>query len=291
MASWSNAGMQIQFGDVLDAAIKSHGGMLARLNQPMIGDPQSAAISVPITTAATAAEGTDGTLAVNGAAQTVTALTGVSPQYVASLFGKELRSWTPEVDASHFRAALNALRLYAEKEVITDLVAGTAGTTATLTAGQMNFSTDGTAGEINDNIAKLDSTLARLMANVAGDEGRIFGITTPTGFGNIWSLLVNTGFGQYVAGEGGSADRLVWRGHEIFMYNGAAVGSWGTAASADAFYWVHPNAEAFTWTGAYTNADTPQHEGDGLWKKFWHADFFAGLIQSTHYATISNGTS
>ncbi len=294
MAVWpgnSATNTTIHFSDVLDAAIKSDGGILANLNNPRIGNPQASAISVPITTAVTAAAGVDGTMAVNGAQQTTTVLTGVSPQYVVSLFGYQRAAWDAATDASHFRAALDGFRRYAEREVILDLVAGTASTTATLTNGQLNFGYDGTAAEQNDNINKLDSVLAGVMSNVQGDAGRIFGITTPTGFGNIWSLLVNTGFGQYVAGEGGSGDYLVWRGHKIFMYNGSAASGFSTSATDDAFYWVHPNAEAFTWTGAYTSSDAPIHADDGLWKKFWHADFFAGLIQSTHYGSILNGAS
>ncbi len=285
----------VTYGPILDAAIKSDGGILSHLNQPRIGNPQAAAISVPIKTAvaamgsaASSGNITDGTMLANASARTLTALTGYSMVYPVSLLPYQKAAYDAAEDAAEFRAFLDGARRTAEREVVLDLVGGTASTIGTLAAGQLNFTYTTEATRLAA-MALVDQVLAGVVANTATDSGRIFGITTKTGFGNLWGMIANSQFGQYIANPNGQ-DQLIWRGHPIYQFNETASG-YGAAANADAFYWVHPNAEAFTWTGAYSPFGEPQHEADGTYKKYFHADFFAGLIQSTHYGTIVNGTS
>lgn len=285
------ATLSVNYAGILDAAIKSSGSWLAVLNNPRLGKPTSGAVSVPIKTAVTLQSPSDGTMLGNNAARTLTALTAFWGIHTVSLESWMKDAYDEAEDDAEARAFLGASRIFAEKEIITDLVAGTASTTATLTVGQLNFSTDGTAGEINDNLQKLDTTRRKLMANVAGSAGRVFGITTPTGLGNIEAMTASLNYGQIVQ-VGNDIDMLMYRGQSpIFAYNGASVSGFGTAASADAFYWVHPDAEALTWTDMQIPHDDLRKYGDGFWKKFFEAFGFAGLIQSSHFATISNGTS
>lgn len=282
---------KVNYSSILDAAIKSSGSWLGKLNNPKLGKPTAGAISVPIKTAVTMQTPVDGTMLANNAARTITALTAFWGIHTVSIESYAVDQYDSEEDAAEFRAFLGAARIYAEKEIITDLVAGTASTTDTLTVGQLNFFYDGTEGERSDNLRKLDSTRRKLMANVAGSAGRVFGITTPTALGNIEAMTAQMGYGEIVQLTN-DVDMLNYRGQSpIFAYNGASVSGFGTAASADAFYWVHPDAEALTWVDASSPHSDLRTYGDGFHKKFFETYGFAGLIQSTHFATISNGTS
>jgi hypothetical protein len=279
----------IVYTGLFTPAIKSSGGITSNLNSPRIGKPTAGAITVRITTAVTLQTPADGTMLGNNAARTNVNLTAFAGAHTVSLFPYELDQWDADADAVEFKVFVDAARRKAELEIITDLVAGTAGTSKTLPAGQLSFAADGTAQEIFTTLQRLDQTLAGLMSNVQ-DISQVFGICTPTGYANLQTCIGQSSYGQYLSETANGT--LTYKGRPIYMYNGTAVSGFGDAANDDCFYWVHPDAEALTWVEAFSpNGGQLQHEADGFFKKYFHTWGFAGLIQSTHYATVVNGTS
>lgn len=279
----------IQFTNMFNAALKARtdAGIVNMLNRPELvkGGATAGAWTARITTAISLQTVQDGTMLANNAARTNVNLTAFLGAHAASLFPYETGQFDADSEAAELNAFVDAAILAAETEIITDLVGGTPSTTATLTAGQLNFGTDGTATEINDNLLKLYAVLAGVMAQTQGKAKSIFGVTTPTAYGNLLALADIAGSGANIRQ---TDDILYIKGFPVFMTNAAFTG-FGTAAAADAFYWVHKDAEALCWNGAGLAADW-HHADDGMYKKIWHAFGAAGLIQATHYGAVINGS-
>lgn len=279
----------IKYTGLFTPAIKSSGGITSNLNSPRLGKPTAGAITVRITTAVTLQSPSDGTMLGNNAARTNVNLTAFSGVHTVSLFPYELDQWDSDADAVEFKVFVDAARRKAEFEIVTDLVGGTASTIKTWPIGQISAAADGTAQETFTTLQRLDQTYAGLMSNVQ-DMSQVFGITTPTTYANLQTCIGQSQYGQYLSQD--ASGKLTYKGRPIYMYNGAAVTGFGDAASDDNFYWVHPDAEALTWIEAFSpNGGQLQHEADGFFKKYFHTWGFAGLIQGTHYATVTNPTS
>lgn len=278
-----------QFSTLFNAVLGARkDGIVPFLNRPGIvpGGARAGAITTRITTAVTLQTPADGTLLANNAARTEVNLTAFIGGHTLSLFPYELEQWDADAEAREIDAFINAAFVQAEDEVLADLVGGTAGTTATLATGQLNFSTDKTDAEIRDNLDKLYTALVGLEVNTQGKPNDIIGITHSTAYKNLMLLADSTqGSPDIRRTEGGG---LVIKGYPIYMTT-ATDNGFGSAADLDTFYWVHKDAEALCWSGAEVHA--PMHAADdGLWKKIWVAYGYAGLMQATHYATVINGS-
>lgn len=278
----------INYTDQFNALLDASPGMLAMLASPKVQDPTAGAITVKITTAVTLADLTDGSLAVNGAAQTLVNLTAWAGQHVVSLFPYEAGQWTPDKDTAEFLAFVNAARLRGQLEVMTDLVAGTPGLSIANPNGQMDFATDGTVAEQWTSLNTLDRAVAYVKAKTQGkSQGRIFIVTTYQGWANLQTTM-GTAEGKMLS-MSPEGDLMYFRGLPIFLYDQSLTG-WGGASDVAAFV-VHSDAEALVWQEAFVPHAGLEFYGDGFQKKFWQTFGFAGLIQASHYAEVTNGTS
>jgi len=272
------------FNAVLDASP----GLADFFIRPVIGSPSAGALSVDITTAVTLLAITDGTMAANNAASTQTALTAVIKQHCVSLLATELDQWTSERDQTELLAFINASRLALYLEVITDLVGMSAGSSATLPNGQLNFSTDGTVGEVWTSMNALDLVVSKVKGKTQGKAGGLAIITTPTGHGN---LQTNANSSYALANQLKSDGELLsYRGAPIYIYDGTVSG-WGAAATDVAAFVCHSGCEAFTWVEASSPHSELRFYGDGKWKKFWQCYGFGGGVQASHFGEVLNGAS
>ena len=278
-----------KFSDMFNAALKARkdAGIVNLLNRPglVAGGAKSGTQNVRITTAVTLQTPADGTMLANNAARTNVALTAFVGAHTLSLFGYELEQWDADADAAEVNAFIDAAILAAETAIITGLVGMTPTSTATLTAGQLNFSTHATDGEIRDNLGKLYTSLAGVISLTQGKPKQIVGITTPTAYANLWALADSAGAGGNIR----VADDILYiKGYPVFMTSAAFTG-FGTAAAADAFYWVHRDGYALCWSGAEIH--TPlSPTSDGLYKKIWQSYGWQGEIQDSHIGVVVNGS-
>ena len=291
MGNWATA--ETKYTRAFDAVLNANPGWTDLLVANTGANPTDmGAYSVPVTTAVTLQSPADGTILPNNAAQTLTGLTAFEFSHTISLRPLEKGVFNPSYDAAQFRAFVNAARNNAAVQVITDLVAGTAsGGASALPTGQLNFYNDGTDAEVRLATAAIDEAFAELKFSCQGleDEGSlIFGLTTSTGAKNLLSLMEATRGAALIRSD--DAGRLYWRGHRIFVSD-VTVSGYGAAASADAMYWIHPDAEPLIYVEANASSDGLVYCEDNRWKKIYNGYGYAGLVQAAKYATVSNGTS
>lgn len=249
--------------------------------------PTGGSVTIPVPTAITLQTITAGTLLQNNAAQTLTNLTAWRAAHTAELLPDQWDGvWTPERDADETALFLDASTLKMTFELIDDLVNGTPSTSITLPAGQLNFTTDGTSAKVWTALNPLDRAITGVLGKTQGQGGRICIITTSTGRGN---LMTNAGSWYSLASETDGRVLDTYKGYPVFIYDGSISG-WGTAADKVAAFVVHQNAEACAWADMIVPWATPQFVADGTAKKIWIACAFMGLLNSTHYAEVVNGS-
>lgn len=279
------------FTKLFNAKLEASGSFTNLLNNTAIVPlgPIAGAITARITTAVVLQTPADGTMLANNAARTEVNLTAFRGVHTASFFADERGQWDADADARELDAFINAARLQAETEVITDWVAATltAPLTSTLPVGQIDFLSDGTAAENYLALNALDDVLAQVVSATLGKStGKIGIVTHPGALGNLWTLIDSNSSGPELRASGNS---LVYRGYPIFVTD-VDVAGWGDGAGEVAAFVFHTDAEALVWREAEIPFASPIPAQDGLWKKFWHCFGFAGGIQleNGHLAQVLN---
>ena len=128
---------------------------------------QAGSVTVTLSDAFTAAAPVDGTMLANDAGQTAVALTitdmEICLSYPPSAWKSNLT--TPANIKKQTQGAADEFIQDMQNAVIAGLKTGTPGDTNTLTIGQVDFVTDGTAGEAYDNFQELNGIVAFVLSN------------------------------------------------------------------------------------------------------------------------------
>jgi hypothetical protein len=203
----------------------------------------SGEIQVPIITRATASDVTDGTPLTNGAARTLKTITLYNKVVNATLEEEELMQWTPDTAAAFWASAGDAIVNAAETQVLTDYMAGTAYKTYTLTAGQQNFTDDGTDAEIRANLKVLTGALGAVKSVTGQAPNDEYVIVLPSvvvggseadAFTNVFTNLQM----QSQLEWDGDLNAYRWAGVPVYGANSSATG-WGKSDGGTAGIVAH----------------------------------------------------
>lgn len=290
-----------EFMPLVNALIKSKGGFIERLNNTALvpDGARSGAVTARITTAVTPQAITDGTLPQNFAARSEVALTAFAQQHPIKLQPYQINQFlnSPDAIEKELRAAASGFYVSWEGEVIADLVAGTPGNTQTLTAGQIDFATDGTDAEAYDNLRKFDQALAYIEANTNGSTSDLWIVMPTVAYGNFITMLGSSRYGAKnleFGRESMQEDERQYFYKGIPIYKTTVTTNFGGAAKECA-YIGHRDAEAALLVGVEDQGAATGQPGfrpmdDGLTGMILQTYGFAGLIQAGHYAAIMNPT-
>lgn len=252
----------------------------------------SGGLSVQVPTAITLQTPTDGTMGQNNAAQTLTALTVFRGYDCVSLFNDQRGQWGDAEDTARDALFVDAARLLAQFECMTDFVGGTPGLSVNLPTGQINFASDGTLAKNYLAINALDTALGyvvgKTQGKLAAPDGmsKLFIVVPYQSWANL-KTLVNFSYGGSAARITMVGPMMYFDGIPIFQENQTITG-WEGASDVAAFV-VHADAEALLFVEMLFS-DFAKY-GDTLWKQFRECFGWAGLIQTTHYAEVVNPAS
>ena len=231
------------YANLLTGSLTGRNDWLSRLNTAAeIPDGATeGSCGISYIASVTAANVTDGTMVTNG-----TTTTTVNGTYVDK---SVTSSWKPsEVGMLRKPGTLQTLAtkqadaLVADQQnsIIAALKAGTALTNAsvTLTTGQIDFVTDGTAAEAIDNLRKMQTAISYLMASFVGTPAQDMAIVMPPVPFAYFTALVATGVQSpmYLAAE----KMWYFMGIPIFSITGAT--SFGSANNECAFITTRESA-------------------------------------------------
>lgn len=179
-------------------------GFCANLTSSIPNAHRSGKITVPVVSSMTVSNVVDGTIPANGYASTSVDLTFVDQivpvKYPPSQW--DSISMSEQHMTKIIEAAADALRLIAVQKLVDILIAATPGNSDTLTNGQLNFTTDGTAAEALENIRYFQEALdyLRVTNQTLGNED-IVGILPVESFTNLRALQYSSG-SNFVQSEG-----------------------------------------------------------------------------------------
>jgi len=277
---------------MINALIKGHSKLLNRINSNFVvpGGSQAGAISVDVLSSISTADIVDGTMLTSGATNVLTALTFVNKSATVSLLPGQLKSLLKNADAmkAYLVSAADAIYQAAMNSIVADEIAGTPGKQVTLTAGQIDFATDGTDAEIRENLGKIGELFGYMLANKTDAPLTDFYIlTTATGFGNLLSYT-----DQNVAGTGlrfnEAEGRLYFRGVPIYAVTGPAA--WG-GASQHALIMCHKTAIALKFEDVYMHGGGWIPASDGTTKAIFVGPYAHGVVIGDLMAEIMNPSS
>jgi hypothetical protein len=157
----------IAYSNLVETIIVGNQGWLSRMNQ-LLEIPEGAqagSVTVTLLDAITASTIVDGTVLTNAAGQTAVAMTLADKAATLALKPSAARSSLakPENMAIIAKGSADAIVKTCQEALIAALVAGTPDLSETLTVGQIDFTTDGTAGETIDNLRKMASLIVKCL--------------------------------------------------------------------------------------------------------------------------------
>lgn len=277
------------YGEVVNAGFLGHAGLLSRFHD--VSELARTGVgSIPGWTAPTATDIAEGTGVTNAANNTFVALTYVDYQVTRSLEPHQMRALdtNPQAAAKWGLSVANAFTVLAQNAIIAGLIAGTPGQTETLTIGQVNFITDGTAAEAYQNLRIMNRAIGYVLANNTAMTLDDISIVVPP---DVWAY-----FSTLVDSTVGASFRLKNDGPMTYM-NGLPIFSVGGAtnfggATYECAFVVPRDAVAFAWGGAEVEGGGYVPHWDALYKLVTVAPFgYAVLSNGGEYAQVVNPAS
>ena len=195
---------QIAYGNLVRGLMAGNQGWLTRMNQ-LVEIPEGSAngaVSLTYISAVTAAAVADGTTVTNNTDSVTVAATLVDYQATVSLKPSQAQSFYAKPENIRVIAQRHADAFYVLQQnvFIVDLIASTAltGATLTLTKGQIDFATDGTQAEKDDNLTKMGIVVAITKASHQGPNSDLSIVMDPTPYARF-IVLNSTGVQAPVA--------------------------------------------------------------------------------------------
>lgn len=184
--------MEIIYGNLVKGLQLGNAGWLRRANT-LVEVPEAAengAVSFTYISGVTAAAISDGSMITNNIDTTTKAGVLIDYQASISLKPSQVKSFytKPENVKMIAQAAADALDQEAQNALIVDLIASTpmTGADATLTLGQIDFSTDGTVAEAYDNLKNMAKVVSKMFAQNQGTPLKDMAIVmAPAAYGNF----------------------------------------------------------------------------------------------------------
>lgn len=222
----------IEYGNLVLGVMKGTRGWLDRIETDAALSRLAAngAASLTYISAASATDITDGTITTNGISSTTVNGTYYDKEVTLSLKPSQAGSFYTQPDglSKVIQRSADAFYQAQQNAAVAALKAGTATTNCsiTLTTGQGDFATDGTADEAHDNLVNLGKLVANFSANFANMDPTSFALVgPPTVMANIIALAqTNVQTAQYFTrnnGVPGSYLGYSYMGIPFFVVTGA----------------------------------------------------------------------
>ena len=189
---------QIVYGKLVKKLLVGNQGWLNRTNN-LATVPEgttNGAVSLTYISAVTAAAVADGTVITNNTDSVTVA--GVYIDYQAAVSLKPSQAKSFYIDAENMeqvaQSHADAFYIMQQNALVADLVASTPLTSAnkTLTLGQIDFVTDGTQAEADDNLRNMAVVVALMQANHNGQLDKLSIVMPPTAWANFVVLNSTT---------------------------------------------------------------------------------------------------
>lgn len=255
--------------------LKGHYPLLSKLNDKfrVPAGQSKGSLTARVLSSVAAVTPVDGTMLTNQATNAYVALTYADKAMPVSLLPSEYDTMLSDPDSRDAYETMGADALYqaAMNDLVAAVIAATPGKQFTLTAGQIDFNTDGSTAEILDNLQRIGKCRGYLLANRTDTRPEdLIILTTGDGFGNLDAIagsgLAGTGLAPNAQGQ------MSYRGTPIFAVTGPS--GWG-GASNHAMIIAH-------WTALCCKIDQVKVGGGG-WQ--YHSDGFYKFIPHGYYAT------
>lgn len=195
---------QIAYGNLVRGLMAGNQGWLKRMNQ-LVEIPEGAAngaVSLTYISLVTAAAVSDGSVCTNNTDSVTANATLVDYQATVSLKPSQADSFysKPENIRTIAQAHADAFYVLQQNVFIVDLIASTPLTNATktLTIGQIDFATDGTQAEKDDNLTNMAIVVAIVKASHQGSNADLSIVMDPTPYARF-IVLNSTGVQAPVA--------------------------------------------------------------------------------------------
>lgn len=266
------------YGDVVNAGFAGVKGLLTRFHD--VSELARTGVgSIPGWTAPTATDIAESTAVANAANNTQVTLTYVDYQVTRSLEPHQMRALdtNPQAAAAWGLAVANAFTVLAQNAIVAALKAATPGQTQTLTIGQVDFVTDGTAAEAYLNLKAANYALSYVIANNQQMTMDDISIIVPPAVWAYFSTLVDSTVGNSFRLKNDGPFTYM-NGVPIFSVTGAT--SFGSAAN-ECMFVVPRDAVAFAWGGVEVQGGGYVPHYDAVYKLVTVCPF--------GYAVLTNG--
>jgi hypothetical protein len=249
---------------------------------------QAGSVTVTLQSAFAAAAPVDGTMLSNDSNQVAVALTVTDMEICISLPPSAYKSnlTSPANIAIQTQGAADEFLQDMQNAVIAGLKAGTPGDTNTLTIGQVDFVTDGTAAEAHDNFMELNTMVAFVLSNNTNLlPGQFSMPVAPAAWANLVTLKA-TGMTspEWFEMEG----LYKYMGIPLFPIAGAT--SFGAAGNACLFM-LSNTSYANSWKEPWIHGGGWMAASDAHYKLILNCPYTHGMILDDYQGSILNPAS